>query len=151
MKAPQALDTDGIASTPGLAGYALALGISWVLVTVGSGVLAVRDLALLMDWAALVGVFALVAGPLGVLLVHVACERFDAQWIHVVVAGLVGSLAVVLADSLLFGELSFEFWRMALGVGACTAVARAAVIPLVPVVRLRFPAWTPAWRRVSLR
>lgn len=157
---------EDLASTPSLVGYLAAVWISWLLISLGSGVLMVLEPdvpdapltagelleipGIMLEWAILVGAFAMPTAPVGVLVVHLACERFDAQWIHVLASGLVGTGAVVTVSVLLLGG-PFEFWELALGVGLCTALGRAAVIPMVPVIRAGYAQGTPYWQRRKLR
>ena len=151
MTGGEPVDTEGIASTPGVAGYMVAVGVSWLTAALSSGLLLLGEPLMMASWAFLLALFALLTAPLGVVAVHLLCERFDAQWVHVLAAGAAGSVAVVVVASLFSGGPSFDLWRMALGVGACTAFGRAVVTPWVPVVRLRAPSGAPFWRRLSLR
>jgi len=114
-----------IENTPRFLGYVLAVLISWVLaslgMTVGLWILGEGsgdrfgtwwDLQVMAELSFLVVTSAaILAGPIGVVLVDLACDRFPQQWVHVLAA--------------------------AVGVALCAAAGRAAVIPVVPAVRRR--------------
>ncbi len=64
----------------------------------------------------------------GVVVVHVVCRQVEAQWVHVLVAGLTGYATMVVIALLGAGpEVLGSGWWL----GMVTAVARAALIPLV--------------------
>ncbi|HWJ12016.1 MAG TPA: hypothetical protein VNS46_21715 [Nocardioides sp.] len=87
--------------------------------------------------ACFVPLYSLPFALVGVPLVHLVCRRVGAQWVHVVVAGLAGLLPLAVA-----GVMTGEWvWGVA-PVGACTALGRLAVVPLV--WRRRDSARTPA-------
>jgi len=141
-------------NTPATSGYLLAVVISWMLISVGSfasdflleeGLPELRGITLedlgfgiffLAMWSVVVGFFGALTAPFGVAAVHFACRRTPNQWLHVAAAGFVGGVAVY-AVAVVFGEPWRDWDKMAAGVGFCTAIGRAAVIPLVPAVRNR--------------
>lgn len=119
-------------NTPGPGGYALAW-LASVLIFGGGLVVASRPAWAELDAVLVVVLVAtlIVSIPfavVGVLVVHALCAPVEAQWFHVLVAGLVGSAAMVVT-AVLSGDPAW------LGIGpwlaATTALARAAVVPLV--------------------
>lgn len=159
--APRNLDP-----TPGPVGYCIAVFVSWMLIALGLGLVStdpfgdgdfmgVLDTAALMlvmtlIWGTLAGIFALLTALPGVLVVHVVSLRFPQQWVHVLASAVVGVLAVY-AVMTVMGEHPRDWDKLALGVGVCTAIGRAAVVPMVPAVRNRVGAGTGWWSRFSLR
>ncbi|MET0997999.1 MAG: hypothetical protein ABWX73_04710, partial [Marmoricola sp.] len=87
-------------------------------------------------WSMVVGFFGVLTAPFGVAAVHFACRRSPDQLVHVAAAGAIGVLTVY-ALAIGLGESWRDWDRLAAGVGACTALGRAAVIPLGPAVRRR--------------
>lgn len=99
-----------IENTPGFLGYVLAVLISWALaslgMTVGMWVLGDgpgdrfgtwRDLQLTAEFSFLVvTVAAVLAGPIGVVLVDLACDRLPQQRVHVLVAAVVAAVGAAL-------------------------------------------------------
>ena len=149
-------------NTPGVVGSLLAVVLSWMLISVGSltfgflledglpelGRITLVDLGIgisfLAMWSVFVGFFGALTAPFGVAAVHFACLRTPHQWVHVAAAGLVGGVAVY-GVAVIFGEPWRDWDKMAAGVGLCTAIGRAAVIPLVPAVRHRQLARRFGW------
>ncbi len=137
-------------NTPDFLGYLLAVLLSWVLAMLGMSV----GLWMLPDgtgdwfgtWEYLllgavlslmfVTPAAVVAGPIGVILVHLACKRVRQQWVHVLAAAVVAAAGASLAAWLFF-DVPWGAPITTVGVALCAAVGRAAVIPLVPAVRDR--------------
>jgi hypothetical protein len=156
----------GVDSTPGTLGYFIAVFVSWVLIAGGLGLvsslpsgsddrLGLLDTgALLLTmtflWACVAGFFAFFTALPGLLLVHAVALRFPQQWVQIVASAVVGVLGVY-AVAIFVGEQPRDWDRLALGVGICTAVGRASVIPIVPAVKEAFSPPTPWWRRFSLR
>ncbi|MEV5000420.1 hypothetical protein [Nocardioides sp. LML1-1-1.1] len=119
-------------NTPGPGGYALAW-LASVLIFGGGLVVASRPTRADLDAVLIVVLVAtlVVSIPfavVGVLVVHVLCAPVEAQWFHVLVAGLVGYAATVVAASL-SGDP--DWFGIGPWLAATTALARAAVIPLV--------------------
>lgn len=122
--------------TPGLAGYLAAWALSCVVMVEGAATIALADPAAdqpLRDALAVLGLgcfwvpmYSLPFAVIGIPLVHLACRRARAQWVHVVGAGLAGLLPVV-AVRLLAGEWVWTWGAVA----ACTAIGRLAVVPMV--------------------
>ncbi len=122
-------------NTPGLTGYLLA----WLAAdTLFAGIVTLSMLAEpdatlvdLVAWALLaasyVGVASIPFAVVGILLVHAACFRVRAQWVHVAAAGVAGLIPAVLFWSLL-GE--WPGWPYD-GLPIATALGRWAVVPLV--------------------
>jgi hypothetical protein len=94
-------------------------------------------LAVLVVYGAMGAVFCLVAGlPVGLLgglAVHLLCRRVGPQWVHVLVAAIVGVVGGLAYGAPLLAALGSDLPArdavIALGVAA--ASGRAAVIPLV--------------------
>jgi hypothetical protein len=131
------------ATTPGVAGYFLAVFISIGVTALAIAVMSIPEdgfgaLAVLVVGAVYVTIFAIPSAPIGVLLVHLACRRVEAQSVHVLAAGVAGIFTGagygLLVD---FGEGVLVTWPLTLTLGLATAIGRAAVIPLVPAVRAR--------------
>jgi len=135
-------------NTPGVAGYVLAYVISDV-IYVGAlclpGVFApsdVGDYALpLVDFylfaVVWVGFWGLPIGAVLIPLVHWFCSDTESQVRHVLTAGLAGVVGIWIATTYMFPlEFGDAGWYYLAG-SASTALARAAVIPLV--VRRRRP------------
>jgi len=139
-------------NTPGAAGYVLAVLLSWVLICVGLALTeAISDLgpgfrvtSVDLEWLVVGPViwglgsayFVAATAPVGVVLLHFGCRSIRQQWVHVLVTAVLGTLAVY-AVAFVIGEVPSDWDKVAAGVGFCTAVGRAAVIPMVPAVRLR--------------
>lgn len=95
-------------NTPGLGGYLAAWAVSIVV------------------FAYYASFFSVPFAAVGIPLVHLACRKADAQWVHVLVAGAVGLLPMIV-----FG---FAGDPTALGaplVPVATAIGRWSVVPLV--------------------
>ena len=118
--------------SPGIGGYVLA-------VVASAGVLALLfPVGTLLDepvgypvLVALVFAYGLayslpVAVP-GCLLVHLVCLRVEAQWVHVLAAGVAGLLAGALAPARLFGG---DWPWLGPLLGLATTIGRTAVVPL---------------------
>jgi hypothetical protein len=89
------------------------------------------SLAVLVVGTVYAGIFALGAGPVGVLLVHVTCRHVEAQWVHVLAAGMAGVLTGIAFGQLVdVGSSALDGWVLTLILGISTAIGRAAVIPL---------------------
>jgi hypothetical protein len=144
-------------NTPTLRGYGIAYAAACVVATVAllsaeavGSTEAYGDvfgyLAVLMIYGPLGAAFCLVAGiPLGVVggtLLHLACRRIGAQWVHVATAGAVGAVGgLVYGAPVLHGlgsDLASAYPVVAVGIAA--AAGRAAVIPLVHARRRRSAA-----------
>ena len=117
--------------TPGVAGYALAVLVSVVVVVVAIGVLEggeptlAADLRTGLGLVGLVGALGLPFAVPGVLVVHLCCRRVPEQWVHVVAAGFAGLVAGLVLDVL-------AVWAEApLVLATATAVGRWSVVPLV--------------------
>jgi hypothetical protein len=148
--------------TPDLGGYLAAVAISRVFITVGMGLVMAADphatwgmrleyfgLGVVL-FGGLAALFGVPAGTAGVLVVHFLCRRRRQQWVHVVVTGLIGVVAVC-GVTVVMSEGLRDWLRVAVGVGVCVAASRALLIPWVPIVRDAYPHGTPAWRRWRLR
>jgi hypothetical protein len=129
-------------NTPGAGGYLIAwaltcLGLSCVI----AGGTAVEVAGDSYDsgspFSAALGVFVLSCffsslmsvpfAAIGIPVVHLACRKVAAQWVHVVVAGLVG-----LSPFLLVSLLSGEWWWFPYGaVAPAAALGRLGVTPFV--------------------
>lgn len=125
-------------TTPGAGGYLLAvlvaIAVTVVLLALTWTSLASpgRFAAALVVLTVYVTVFAVPAALIGVPLVHLCCRRVEAQWVHVLVAGLAGVLTGVT-----FGAVAVrmagghDVASLALVLGSAAAIGRASVIPLV--------------------
>ncbi|HWU20187.1 MAG TPA: hypothetical protein VN088_01580 [Nocardioides sp.] len=136
-------------NTPGPGGYLIA----WVVSVVSFGVLlALWGLAAgdgeLLDLASgayLVTFFAffysIPFAAVGIPVVHLACRKVRAQWVHVVVAGLAG-LSPMVTFMLLGGP-----WDVmgAPVVPVATMIGRWCVVPLVTRRRVATPALVASW------
>lgn len=119
-------------STPGPGGYVLAW-LASVLIFGGGVIVAGRPAWSDLGAALVVVLLAtlVVSIPfavVGMLVVHVLCAPVEAQWFHVLVAGLVGYAAMVV-PALLSGDP--DWFGLGPWLAATTALARAAVVPLV--------------------
>lgn len=119
-------------NTPGAGGY-VAAWLASVLAFGGGLVVAGRPawpdlVAVVLVVLAAVLVVSIPFALVGVLVVHVLCAPVEAQWFHVLVAGLVGYAAMVVT-AVLSGDP--DWFGTGLWLAATTALARAAVIPLV--------------------
>ena len=123
-------------STPGLTGYLAGWAVSCLVMIGGSAGIALADpsadqplldaLAVLALGSFWVPMYSLPFALVGIPLVHLACRRVDAQWVHVVAAGAAGLLPMVLVRQMT-GEWIGGFALIAL----CTAAGRLAVVPIV--------------------
>lgn len=123
-------------STPGLAGYLAAWALSCLVTVAGAAGIALADpsadqplldaLVVLTLGSFWVPLYSLPFAVVGIPLVHLACRRVEAQWVHVVAAGAAGLLPA-LAVRLMTGEW---IWAWA-SIAACTALGRLAVVPMV--------------------
>lgn len=129
------------AGSPGIGGYALAWLVSVVVVGVEVTAPALLEEPLgFLVLVAFVWVYAAVFGVpaalLGVLLVHLLTLRVRHQWVHVALAGLVGSAAGAAYTQLLFAD---DMPGLAWELGVATAVGRAAVVPMARARSARVP------------
>jgi hypothetical protein len=131
--------------TPGVAGYLLSVAVS-VLITALVTALEIlvvggpiQASAAFVECLVLAGLLSVPIAPVGVLLVHLACRRVEAQWVHVLAAGLAGLLSGLAFSALVDvgGSDVLAIWPLTLALGFATAVGRASVIGRVPGVRAR--------------
>lgn len=123
-------------STPGLAGYLAAWAVSCLVTVAGAAGIALADpsadqplldaLAVLALGSFWVPVYSLPFAVVGIPLVHLACRRVDAQWVHVAAAVAAGLLPAV-AIRQMTGEW---IWAWA-SIAVCTGLGRLAVVPMV--------------------
>lgn len=121
--------------TPGVFGYLLAVVVS---VTLFSSVLSIGETEP-MSYTDVVGavsvIGALLAWPLillGLVVVHLGAGSVLDQWLHVLLAGVMGMVTGLLLAIVIGGP-----WGVLL-LGACTAAGRLYVVPLVWWRRDRF-------------
>ncbi len=124
---------------PGLLGYLLAYLVSTVAFSVLLAAPAVGgpDAVRPGDFAAAVGIFWLYAvilglpfGMVGIPAVHFLCRWNPLQVVHVLAAGAVGCVAGAVVLSWLGGKELTLVSGFGLGLGASTAIGRAAVVPI---------------------
>ena len=138
-------------NTPGPAGYLLAWAVSVVVfaalfaagTSVGEGTGAGTALGVFVIYGYVIGSLSIPFAVVGVALVHLACVRVPAQWVHVLAAGAVGLLPAAL---FLLVDPSLARW-LAVGVPIATAIGRWSVVPLVR--RRRAGPVSPAARATS--
>jgi hypothetical protein len=130
--------------TPDWAGYLLAWlvasGAMAALLTVGvlldAGLLQALQAAFMC--AFYIPPFSIPAALVGIPLVHLACRRVPAQWVHVAVAGLAGFVTGLVTELLLGPLLEGTLTGWLPGeVALSAALGRAAVIRFVPDVQRR--------------
>lgn len=146
-----------VRSTPGLLGYAIAIVVAWIVLSVLVWLLdGVFEPADLFGMAGLVAIFGVVTGPIGALAVHHACDWEPRQWIHVVAAAGVGGVAALAVLVVVVGTpwdgllRPREWFVLPAAVALSTATGRWLVMPLTGVRRRRAPG-DPWWSRWSLR
>ncbi|WP_436701951.1 hypothetical protein [Nocardioides sp. BYT-33-1] len=147
-------------TTPGVGGYLVAWLVSVLAFTLGLLPWLHMPRAEGPGWSETivtlyaVGIFSIPFACIGVPLVHFACREIRSQWVHVLCAGVVGWLSLVVPGILFGADPSVgdsrtgppdELFVGALILGGSTALGRLAVVPLVWLRRAaRDSAGSPA-------
>ncbi len=120
---------------PGPGGYVIAVVITCVAfsVVLTGALVAGSPPQIVAYWpliAAACCTFGLPVGILGAAVVHVTTRRARAEWVHVLVAGLVTAALVPLWFRTLYGG-DFDLGWISLAAGGCGALGRGLARPWI--------------------
>lgn len=120
---------------PGPGGYVLAIVITCVAfsVVLTGALVADSPPQIVVYWPLIVGaccIFGLPVGLVGAGVAHVATRSFRAEWVHVLVAGLVAAVLVPLWFRTVYGG-DFDLRWIGVAAGICGALGRGLARPWI--------------------